>query len=166
MWDEIESYFKGYPAQKKVALLLLATGLRIDREKVHCGNIEVPHTQIAKELGIDRRVVDSAASRITKNAKLMGIFSQLEPVAFLRNSAPEMGLNVIVIKVSDAAKPGIIGAVANEIARRGISIRQAIAEDPYLSEDPALTIIAEGDVPGDLIKELRSIPGVAKVTFY
>ncbi|MFQ5815525.1 MAG: amino acid-binding protein [Candidatus Hydrothermarchaeaceae archaeon] len=166
MWDEIERCFAGYPAQKKVALLLLAMGLRIKGGRVHCGNIEAPHIQIAKELGIDRRVVDSAASRIMKNDKLMRIYSQLEPIAFLRNSAPAMGLNVMVITASDAAKPGIIGGVTSVIAKRGISIRQAIADDPYLSETPELTIITEGEVPGDLINEIRRIPGVEKVTFY
>ncbi len=166
MWNKIDEYFAGYPAQKKVALLLLKMGLRIENGKVYCGNIEVPHTQVAKELGIDRRVVDSAALRIMKNDKLMQIYSHLVPMAFHKNSAPAMGLNVIAISASDAAKPGIIGSVATEIADRGISIRQAIAEDPYLSEKPELTIIAEGEIPGDLINALRRIPGVKKVTFY
>ncbi|MEE9594641.1 MAG: hypothetical protein V3V92_04510, partial [Candidatus Hydrothermarchaeales archaeon] len=105
MWDKIDEYFAGYPAQKKVAILLLTMGMRIKGGKVLSGEIEIPHTQIAKQLGIDRRVVDSAASRIMENDKLMKIYSQLEPVAFLRNSAPAMGLSVIVITASDAAKP-------------------------------------------------------------
>jgi hypothetical protein len=166
MWDEIDEYFAGYPAQKKVALLLLKRGLRIEEGRVLCGNVEVPHAQIARELGIDRRVVDAAASRIMKNEKLMRIFSRLEPIAFLRESAPAMGLNVIIITATNAAKPGIIGGVTSEIAKRGISIRQAIAEDPYLTETPELTIITEGEIPGDLINSLRRIPGVRKVTLY
>lgn len=166
MWDEIERYFSGYPAQRRVALLLLKRGLRVEGGKVRCGGIEVPHAQIAKELGIDRRVVDATAARIMKNNKLKSIYSQLESIAFLRNSAPAMGLSVIVITPSDAAKPGIIGGVTSKIAEKGIMIRQAIAEDPYLSESPELTIITEGNIPGELINELRGLSGVKKVTIY
>ncbi len=166
MWDEIDRYFSGYPAQKKVALLLLKRGLRIERGKVLCGGIEVPHAQVAKELDVDRRVVDTTASRIMKNERLRRIYTQLEPIAFFRNSAPAMGLNVIVITPSDAAQAGILGAVTSKVAEKGISIRQAIADDPYLTENPELTIITEGNIPGELINELRNTPGVKKVTIY
>lgn len=166
MWSELESYFGKFPAQKKVAFLLLKRGLRVEGGKVLCGGIEIPHTQIAGELGVDRRVVDATAARILKNEKLSKIYSNLQPVAFLRDSAPAMGLNVIVITADDASKPGILGRVTGKIAERGISIRQAIAEDPYFTEIPELTVITEGEIPGELINELRTVEGVKKVTIY
>jgi len=167
MRAEIEECFKGYPAQKKVAKYLLGRGFRVGkRKRVMCGNIEMAHTQIGRELGVDRRVVDAAVERILGSEKLMSMYANLESVAFLRNAAPAMGLGVIVISVEDASKPGIIGTIASKIANHGVSIRQAMADDPYFSENPVFTVITDGKIKGRLFEDLKNIKGVKKITVY
>jgi len=167
MWNEIDDYFKRFPAQKKVAVFLLKRGFNIgDNARVMCGNMEIPHTQIAKELNIDRRVVDAAAKRVVAHEKLKNIFQHLKTVAFLRDAAKGLGLGVIVITPDDASKPGIIGRAANEIARHDMSIRQVIADDPYLIEDPKLTIITDGEVSGKVLQSLKKIDGIKEITFH
>ena len=167
MWGEIEESFKGYPAQKKVAKYLLKMGFRVGKQKkVMCDNIEIAHTQIGKEVGVDRRVVDAAVGKILGNEKLMKIYGNLESAAFLRGAAPAMGLGVVVITVKDAAKPGVIGAITSAIANHGVSIRQAVADDPYLSEKPVFTVITDGKIKGDLFEDLKNIDGVKKITIY
>ncbi len=167
MWGDIEECFKRYPAQKKVAKYLLSRGFRVGkRKRVMCGGIEIAHAQIGRELGVDRRVVDVAVERILGNEKLMSIYANLESVAFLRSAAPSMGLGVIVISVEDASKPGIIGTIASKIANHGVSIRQAIADDPYLSENPVFTVITGGEIKGELFEDLKNIEGVKKITVY
>ncbi len=165
MWSEIEKHFKKFPMQKRVALFLLRKGFQVNEHARVCvGGIDIPHTQIAKELGIDRRVVDATAERIRKEESLYKIFSNLDCVAFLRDVAPILGLSVVIITPDDASKPGIIGRVASKISEWGIPIRQAIADDPYLFEEPKLTIITEGELPGELIKELKELDGVKRLT--
>jgi len=66
----------------------------------------------------------------------------------------------------NAAKTGILGDVASAVAKTGLSIRQAVSDDPYFVESPKLTIIAEGKIPGDLVRELMEIEGVRRVTVY
>ncbi|MFQ5974854.1 MAG: amino acid-binding protein [Candidatus Hydrothermarchaeales archaeon] len=167
MWTEIEESFEGYPAQKKVALLLLELGFQINAKgRVVCGEIEIPHSQIGKEIGVDRRVVDATVARIQKNQKLKGIFASLHSIAFLRDIAPKLGLGVVVITVEDASKPGIVGRVASEIAEHGVAIRQAIADDPYFVENPKFTVITEKVVTGKLFEDLKKIEGVKKITIY
>jgi predicted regulator of amino acid metabolism with ACT domain len=61
---------------------------------------------------------------------------------------------------------GILAGAAQAIARRGISIRQAVADDPDLHPEPKLTIITEKPIPGDIIPELLRIEGVNKVVVY
>jgi predicted regulator of amino acid metabolism with ACT domain len=56
--------------------------------------------------------------------------------------------------------------VATEVAEHGNIIRQAVSDDPYLTENPRLTIIIEGRVSGGLVKALTSIKGVKSVTVY
>jgi predicted regulator of amino acid metabolism with ACT domain len=167
MWGEIEESFKGYPAQKKVAKYLLKMGFRVGKhKKVMCDNIEIAHTQIGKEVGVDRRVVDAAVGRILGNKKLMKMFANLESAAFLRSAAPAMGLGVVVITVKNAAKPGVIGTITSAIASHGVSIRQAVADDPYLCENPVFTVITDSKIKGELFEDLKNIPGVKKITIY
>jgi hypothetical protein len=167
MWSEIEDYFDRYPAQKKVAKFLLRRGLQIgDNKRVRCGGMEVAHSQIAKELRIDRRAVDAAVDRILKNEKLRKVYQGLQSIAFLRDAAPSLGLGVIVISVEDASKPGIIGKIASKIAEHGIAIRQAIADDPYLTENPEFTVITEGEIEGKLLQDLKEVEGIKKITIY
>jgi hypothetical protein len=167
MWDEIEDYFKNYPAQKRVALFLLRKGFQVSTNgRIICGGMLIPHTQIGKELGIDRRVVDTTAKRILENERLKRIYEKLQSIAFLREAAPDLELSVIVITPKDASKPGIIGSVASKIAKHGISIRQAIADDPYLTENPEFTVITDSEVSGELLNELKKIEGIKKITIY
>ena len=167
MWEDVEKTFKSYPAQKKVAKYLLKMGFRVGkRNKVMCDNIELAHTQIGKEVGVDRRVVDAAVGRLLKNKKLMKTYANLESAAFLRSAAPAMGLGVVVITVKDASEPGVIGKIASTIANHGVSIRQAMADDPYLSEKPVFTVITDRKIKGKLFEDLNGIKGVKKITIY
>ncbi|MCK4458241.1 MAG: amino acid-binding protein, partial [Methanosarcinales archaeon] len=67
MWDIILNKFKKYPAQEKVVRLLLKRGFQVTPDgKVVSGGIKLPHTQIANEIGVDRRAVDATASMIAQ----------------------------------------------------------------------------------------------------
>jgi predicted regulator of amino acid metabolism with ACT domain len=167
MWTIIQEKFKNHPAQEKVIRLLLERGFQIKPPgRVVSGGIEIPHTQIANEIEVDRRVVDATCETISKNEKLMQIFQNVRTIPFLREVAPLLGLGVIVISPDNAARKGLLGAVATAVSEHGISIRQAVSDDPYLTENPQLTIITEGKASGDLLNSLTRIKGVKSVTFY
>jgi uncharacterized protein len=167
MWTIIQEKFKNHPAQEKVIRLLLERGFQIKPPgRVVSGGIEIPHTQIANEIEVDRRVVDATCETISKNEKLMQIFQNVRTIPFLRDVAPLLGLGVIVISPDNAARKGLLGAVATAVSEHGITIRQAVSDDPYLSENPQLTIITEGKASGDLLNSLTKIKGVKSVTVY
>jgi predicted regulator of amino acid metabolism with ACT domain len=167
MWSTILKKFEKHPAQEKVIRFLLERGFQVNSQgRVVSGNIEIPHTQIAREIGVDRRVVDSTCEAILLDRTLSNIFQNVHTIPFLRDVAPSLGLGVIIITPGDASKTGILGNVATAVARQGLSIRQAVTDDPYLTEKPLLTIITNTKVPGDLIEELMKIPGVKGVAVF
>ena len=167
MWQEILNKFKRFPAQEKVIRLILQRGFQVnDRGRVVSGAIEIPHAQIAKELDVDRRVVDTTAMAVREDEGLWKIFRNVRSMTFLGEVAPILGLGVIEIIPVNAAKTGLLGDVASAVARTGLSIRQAVSDDPYFVEDPKLTIITEGKIPGDLVGLLMEIDGVRRVTVY
>ncbi|PXF50990.1 MAG: amino acid-binding protein [Candidatus Methanophagaceae archaeon] len=184
MWKEVVAKFEGLPSQKRVVELLLERGFQVSAEgsaegsakgsakgsaegrvkgRIVSGGIEIPHTQVANETGVDRRVVDETVRRILRDAGLREIFENIRSVAFLAEVAPLLGLCVVVIYPTDAREKGILGEVATVIGKRGVSIRQAVSDDPYLVDDPKLTIIADKNIPGDLIAEIGRIKSVKSV---
>jgi predicted regulator of amino acid metabolism with ACT domain len=167
MWQQILTKFKRYPAQEKVIRLILERGFQINEQgRVVSGKIEIPHAQIAKELDVDRRVVDTTAEAIRNDEQLWKIFINVRSMTFLGEVAPVLGLGVIEITPVNATKTGLLGNIAGAVASYGLSIRQAISDDPFFSENPRLTIITEGKIPGDLVKQLMEIEGVRRVTVY
>lgn len=167
MWSEILARFKGYPAQEKVLRLLLERGFQVSKKgRVVSGGIEIPHTQIAREIGVDRRVVDATVEFILKDENLSKLFQNLKSIPFLRDVAPALNLGVIIIIPKNAARPGIVAEVTAVLAKNEISIRQVVTDDPYLTEDPKLTIVTDKKVPGEVVGELTNCPTVKSVTVF
>ena len=167
MWSQIKKFFKDLPAQERVAQLLFERGFQVRKDgKVVSGGIEIPHTQIAKEVGVERRAVDSTVQTILMKSELTRIYANLRQVCSLQEVAREFNLSVIVFVPENAAQTGIIADVTKIVSENGLSIRQALAEDPSTSENPKLTLILEGDIPSDLIGEIRRLPGTRSITVY
>lgn len=167
MWQTLLKKFEKYPAQVKVLKLLFERGFQVNEEgKVTSGSIEIAHTQLAKEAGVDRRVVDATTKTIVSDELLSTIFKNVHSIPFLRDVAPSLGLGVIIIIPEDAAHVGILAEVAGMIAKNNVSIRQAVSDDPYLTDNPRLTIITDRKVPGDLVDKILSLPSVKGVSIY
>ena len=167
MWQTLIKKFEKYPAQIKVLKLLFERGFQVNEEgKVTSGSIEIAHTQLAKEAGVDRRVVDATTKTIVSDELLSTIFRNVHSIPFLRDVAPSLGLGVIIIIPEDAAHVGILAEVAGLIAKNNVSIRQAVSDDPYLTDNPRLTIITDRKVPGDLVDKILSLPSVRGVSIY
>jgi|Deesub1362B_J571_1020462.scaffolds.fasta_scaffold06583_2 hypothetical protein len=167
MWRKIKYYFKEFPAQMKVAKLLFEKGFQVREDgKVVSDNIEIAHTQIAKAAEVDRRVVDSTVKTILSNKELRRIYTKLRQTCLLQEVAREFNLNVIIFVPENARETGIIAKVTKAISNSGLSIRQALAEDPDLSPEPKLILVIEGEIPPILIEELRKIPGTKSITLY
>ena len=166
MWDRIANYFEKYPSQAKVARYLLRYGLRIDKDHVYCGDVQVADSSLARAAGVDRRVVKSTIDTIRGDPTLHKFFSQLLPTNHLKNAASAMGWSAIEIVPMSAHEPGILAGVAEILSRAGISIRQAIVDDPMTSEEPRLFIVTESMVPSEVIPLIRQARGVKGVTIY
>jgi len=159
LWLLIKRFFEKYPARMKVAKLIFERGFQVKPpDKIVSGSIEIPHVQIAKEVGVDRRTVRETAKMILENPELRNIFQNLRQVCFLKDVAKLFNWDVIIYVPKDAKRPRIVAEVTQIISRYGLNIRQIIAEDPDLVEEPKLYIIIEGKVPPEVITELKHLP--------
>ncbi|MGB9853430.1 MAG: amino acid-binding protein [Candidatus Bathyarchaeales archaeon] len=167
MWNTIKKHLENYPERLKVARILVENGLSVRRGKVYLNEIEIPPVRIARVAGVDRRTVNETISTIGANRELRLIFEGLRSAGHsLKEIARHLDFGVVEITPIDARIPGILANAAMILARGGLSIRQAIVDDPELSPEPKLTLIAEKKIPGEIIPELLKIRGVAKVSVY
>ncbi len=167
MWEEIYKKLKKYPARMKVAEKMIELGLRIDdKEKIYCGDLQINDKSLAKAAGVDRRAIKSTIKIINEDEELLNIFKNIVPAGtLLKNIAKNLNLGVIEIEVTSENK-GLLTATTKIISEKGVSIRQAYAEDIKMEEYPHLTIITEEPLTGDIIDEFLKIKGVNRVSIY
>jgi predicted regulator of amino acid metabolism with ACT domain len=142
-------------------------GLSVKNGKIYLNEIEIPPVRIARVAGVDRRTVKETLNAIRFNRELRLIFEGLRSAGHsLKEIAKHLNLGVVEITPVDARIPGILANAAMVLAKNGLSIRQAIVDDPELSPEPKLTLIVEKKIPGKLIPKFLEIKGVAKVSVY
>ena len=167
MWNKIKSQLEAYPERLKVARVLIENGLSTQGDKIFLNQIEIPPVRVARVASVDRRTVNETLSTIHNNPELRMIFEEIRPAGHsLKEIAKHLNLGVVEITPTNAAAPGILSSAATVLNKAGLSIRQAIVDDPELSPEPKLTFIVERKIPGELIPELLKIAGVAKVSVY
>ena len=111
--------------------------------------------------------MNETLNAIGTNRELRLIFEGMRSAGHsLKEIARHLDLGVVEITPVDAKTPGILAKSAIILANSGLSIRQAIVDDPELSPEPKLTLIAEKKIPGELIPALLKVKGVAKVSVY
>ncbi|MDZ7849987.1 MAG: amino acid-binding protein [Halodesulfurarchaeum sp.] len=164
MFGSIMEKFEGSPGQQAVVRLMLERGFSVNEEgRVVSGSIEIPNTQVAEEAGVDRRVVDTTTNAILTDPELERIFRNISQIPSLMDLAPLLDLTVLTIAVTSAGESGIIATITSRLADRGITIRQAVSEDPEFTDEPRLHIITEEQVPGDLLTELSNLEFVRSI---
>jgi len=165
LWPSIEREFSRQSSRLLVVRKMLEYGIRVTKEgKLFVGGMEVDYSSLARDAGTDRRVVKQTAAQITADPFLFSIFSGVAPVgASLLHVVSSIGCSAIIIE-ADPRAAGIISKVAGVLAKHGIVVRQALADDPDMVEGAHLTLIVEGPVGGTVIGELEGLEMVRGIT--
>jgi predicted regulator of amino acid metabolism with ACT domain len=166
MWYSLSKYFGRYPSQGKVARLLMTNGLRVKEGRIYSGEVEVGDVAVARAINVDRRIVRAAVETIESTEELKRVFTALRPTAMLKEVAPLMGWSCIEVIPTDAHVPGIIADVTGVIAEAGISVRQALVDDPELTDEPRLYVITGSEVPPELIPRIKICRGVKSLIIH
>ena len=165
MWEKIRALFQGHPERLRVAEFLLRNGLSIRDDKICINKIDVPILKVARVAGVDRRTVNETIRAINANKEIKIVYTNLESAGpSLRAAAKQLGLGVLEITADDPARVGILANTSKVLADEGISIRQAIVDDPELNPYPRLTLIGDRTIPGKSIPLILKVPGVTKVS--
>jgi len=144
---------------------MIECGMRVGgNSQVSVGDVEVDYTALARAADVDRRVVKQTVQKIERSSELMAIFSKLSPSgSSLVGVASALGYSVLVVGANPKAT-GVIAEVAKILSDSGIVIRQALAEDQGMVPDAKLTLVVEGEPPGDVLAKLEALDLVESVT--
>ena len=166
MWRQISERLKEYPGRLRVARALVELGLSVREGRIFCGDVEQSELKMARAVGVDRRTVRETAEFIESDPVLSSVFKGLKPAGpFLPKVARFLGYSVIEI-YADPHAVGIVAEASALISKEGISIRQAVADDPDLTPEPKLTLVVEREPSGDTLQKMLKIPGVTKIATY
>lgn len=165
MWREIVDYFQDSPQRLKVAQAIIRHGLRVESPgAIRCGSIRIPLKALGNALDVDRRTVQMTTERIWENPRMKEFFRNLDPAGpSLERVSRMLGYGVVTIFVDAPGNVGILSDVTSTIAGYRVPIRQVIAEDVAIYEEPCLKVITEKPLSGSVIETLTSIRGVKKV---
>src|SRR5207245_9600705 len=147
--------------------LCIENGLAIRDDGIYLNQIEIPTARIARAAGVDRRTVVEAVRMMQRDRDLRVIFEQLQSSRLsLKGIAKQWGCGFVEITASDPKDVGILAGASKLLADAGISIRQALVDDPELSPEPKLTLIGDSSVPRNIIPEMLKIKGVHRTSVY
>ncbi|MFP3909248.1 MAG: amino acid-binding ACT domain protein [Archaeoglobaceae archaeon] len=162
MWERIVEKFEKYPSQRTVAGEFLRYGISVQDGRAFIGDIELVPTKIAEAVGVDRKVVVMAMQQIENDEELKKVFSSLKPVVNITEVARILDYSVLEV-YAESYKVGIVAGITSILAKEGIPIRYVLAEDPELSVESKLTIVAEEKIPGKLVDDFLAVEGVQKI---
>lgn len=150
-----------------MARICLENGLAIRGDRIYLNQIEIPTARVARAAGVDRRTVTETVRTVNGHPDLRRIFENLQSAGLsLRGVTRQLGLGAVEITAQDPKTVGILAGASKLLAEAGISIRQALVDDPELVPEPKLTLIGDRSVPGGLIPEILKIHGVSKISVY
>jgi len=144
-------------------MMMLARGISVREGTAYCGSIELSDSALGRAAGVDRRVIRSTIERIGNDAKLGSLFSKLKSIALFSDVAQEIGCTTLEIVPTDAKIPGILAEVASIIYNAGVSVRQAVVDDPEFSSDAHLLVVLDGYLPPEYIPALKASKGVGQI---
>jgi len=164
MWYDIIDAFSDSPSQLRVVRFLLENGFGVNESgKVTANGIEMPATQVARAIGVDRRVVDTTAHSILDHKTLHQVFCNIRVTPDLSQVAEVLGLAIITLIPKNASDKHIVASAVRVLAEYDLSIRQLFVTDPIFSEEPKLVIIIDGTLPHGVIEDLRELPQVKRL---
>lgn len=161
--QKILSAFDRYPSQKEVVKVMLRHGISVKEGTAFCGDIAIGDSALGRAANVDRRVARATLDRIMESPELLDFFSKMKSISLLSEVAPNLGCTTLEIIPTDASIPGILADVTKTIFDAGISVMQAVVQDPGIENEAHLIIVLNGQLPPEYIPAIKSCRGVKSI---
>jgi len=161
----LEAYFKNYPARKKVAEFLFENGMSVRNGKIYLKGVEVPISELARVIGVNRKIIYHTIEYIEKTTPLKLIFERLNPFPSLVELAPLMGWEVLEIEVEKEQYEKLLSSMMGVFSEKKIRIMEVFGRN--LREDPSkLFVVIDGTLPVEVLSALKNLEGFKKLIIH
>ncbi|WP_010479981.1 hypothetical protein [Thermococcus zilligii] len=161
----LEEYFKDYPARRKVVEFLFENGLSVKNGKIYLRNVEVPVSELARVIGVNRKIIYHTIEYIENTYPLRLIFERLNPLPSLTEVAPLMGWEVLEIELEKDAYLKASSEVFRLLHENNIPVIEVFSRN--LREEPAkLYIVIDGTIPVEVFVKIKDIQGFRKLIIH
>jgi predicted regulator of amino acid metabolism with ACT domain len=158
VWPRVKEQFSRQIVRSDIVRKMIECGMRVsDDDKIFVDDVEVDYSAVARAVDVDRRVVKQTVEQIRGNRYLYSIFSKTKPLGTsLVDLVSLLGYSALIIE-ADPKSPGVMAEVAEILARHGMVVRQALADDPDMVQDAKMTLVVEGELTGRALEELNGL---------
>jgi len=161
----IDEYFKSYPARKKVAEFLFENGLSIRDGKIYLRDVEVPISELARVIGVNRKIVYHTIEYVEQTYPLKLIFQRLNPLPSLVGVAPLMGWEVLEIELNKDTYLESFSRIMTMLSEEGVPVMEVFSRN--LREEPSkLYIVIDGTLPVEVFGKIKYISGFQKLILH
>jgi predicted regulator of amino acid metabolism with ACT domain len=158
----LEEYFKNYPIKRKIVEGMYSRGISVNHGCLFLRDIEVPISEFAKALNVNRRTVYDTIKFIEEREEIKAVMSLIDPAPDICKIAPLMGDQVVTIH----AKQGYFSKVLNgsmDIFRKyGCYMKELYGRNSYRDET-IIRAIFHKSVPAKVFAEVEKIGGVKQI---
>jgi predicted regulator of amino acid metabolism with ACT domain len=161
----LEAYFKNYPARRKVAEFLFENGLSVKNGKIYPKNVEIPISELARAIGVNRKIIYHTIEYIEKTYPLKLVFEKLNPLPSLIDVAPLMGWEVLEIDVEKGQYQMAFSDVLRLLAEDETPIMEVFGRN--LREEPSkIYIVIDGTLSAETFGKIKTIRGFRKLILH
>ncbi len=158
----LDYYFKSYPARRKVAEFLFENGLKVKNGRIYLKDVEVPISELARVIGVNRKIIYHTIEYIEKTYPLRLIFASLNPLPGLIDVAPIMGWEVLEIELEKERYSSSLAQVFDLLNRHRVPIVEVFSKN--LREEPSkLYVVVDGTLPVEAFVKIKEIEGFRKL---
>ncbi|AHL23556.1 MULTISPECIES: regulator of amino acid metabolism, contains ACT domain protein [Thermococcus] len=161
----LEAYFKNYPARRKVAEFLFENGLSVRNGKIYLKNVEVPISELARAIGVNRKIIYHTIEYIEKTYPLKLIFERLNPLPSLIDVAPLMGWEVLEIDVEKGDYQGAFAEVMRILAESNVPVMEVFGRN-LREETSKIFIVIDGTLPVETFARIKDIHGFQRLILH
>ncbi|NJF24628.1 regulator of amino acid metabolism, contains ACT domain protein [Thermococcus sp. Bubb.Bath] len=158
----VEEYFKHYPARKKVAEALVRYGIRVRHGKTYCGNVEVPISELARVIGVNRKIIYHTVEMVERHNALRLFFEKLEPELRIEEIAPMMNWEVLEVELDENAHKEATARILEILSKEKGRLISAHLRNLY-GETPRLSVVVDRPLRSETIARIKDVPGAKKL---
>ncbi|WP_393971059.1 regulator [Oxyplasma meridianum] len=158
----LEEYFKDYPVKRKIVEGMYSRGISVNQGCLYLRDIEIPISEFAKALNVNRRTVYDTIKLIEGREEIRSVMSLIDSAPDICRIAPLMGDQVVTIRAKQGYFSKVLNGSMDTFRKYGCYMKELYGRNSY-KDETIIRAIFHKSVPAKVFAELEKIDGVRQI---